>query len=594
MAIDQVEEVKSKIDIVDIISERINLKRAGRNFKAICPFHNEKTPSFMVSPELQIFKCFGCSLSGDVIKFLELYEKMSFWEAMEYLANRAGVRLIRKKMTQADRDKDKLFQLNSLVANFYHFLLTKHKLGKKALDYVKSRGINDKTIADFKLGFSPPGRDVVLGVIKKKGFTASQAVAAGIFFSSSRGGFSDRFYSRLVFPLFNHRGLVVGFSGRLVPGVSLMAGPKYTNSPETKIYHKGENLYGLWLNRQEIRKQGEAIVVEGEFDVISAFQAGIRNVVAIKGTSFTQDQARLIYRFAPTAVLALDSDTAGSEAIKRSGQIADKIGLSVKVVALPADVHDLDDLIKNKPKQVGKILSKKVPLWDFVLNLAADKYDLSTAEGKKGVLSESLPFLISIENEVEKMHYLKKLSDILSVDLDSILVEVGKVKSATQSLAQKFAPIESKSQLAEDRQKRLEKQLIMLLFFHKQWKKLADSAITDLIEDPLFTRLISQARKFFNKNKQMKVGDFFKSLPAELKSGFEQIFLSLESQVGDLPISEIEKTIKELKKEILFKKREQLAAEIARLEQLGKKKQLIDKEKDLIDLNNQLIALENP
>jgi len=347
---DQIEEVKKRTDIVDLISEYIALKKAGRNFKARCPFHEEKTPSFIVSPELQIFKCFGCGAGGDAIKFLQLYEKMEFWEAVEALAQRAGVKLIRRRVSRNEQAKRRLYEINSLVTEFYHFLLTKHEVGRTALGYLVRRGIKPESIETFKLGFSPKKAETITSFLKKKGYAVPEILQAGVAVSTRRGSLLDRFRGRLIFPLYNHRGNVVGFSGRLIPGIPLPEEAKYINTSETMIYHKGENLYGLWLTKREIQKKKKAIVVEGEFDLISSYQAGVTNIVALKGTAFTEDQARLINRFAETAILALDADLAGDEAVKRSAQVADSVGLDVRVTLLPEGFKNPDEVAKKEPK----------------------------------------------------------------------------------------------------------------------------------------------------------------------------------------------------------------------------------------------------
>jgi len=285
----QIEEVKGRTDIVDIIGERIELKKAGRNYKANCPFHGEKTPSFMVSPELQIFKCFGCGEAGDVFGFLEKYEGMEFSEALKYLADRAGIKLQKLHGGQSS-EKEKLIEINTQALRFYNYLLLSHPVGKKALDYlINDRGLKKETIKEFQLGFSPQNSyPLQKYLIDKKKFEAKDIERAGI--GILRGsGFYDRFGGRVIFPLFDHRGNPIGFSGRILPWDKRETG-KYINSPETPIYHKSNVLFGLNLTRSFIKKKKTAIVVEGELDLISSWQAGIKNIVAIKGSALTDEQ----------------------------------------------------------------------------------------------------------------------------------------------------------------------------------------------------------------------------------------------------------------------------------------------------------------
>ena len=336
---DHVAQVKQKTDIVSLISEYIDLKKAGRNYRAPCPFHSEKTPSFMVSPELQIFKCFGCSESGDVYSFLQKYENMDFPEALKFLADRAGIKLTQAKFRKSG-EKEKLYEINNLATKFYQYILLKHSAGKEALSYLtKGRGLRAATIKTFQLGFSPDVSDAVKKfLVDKKKFRSEDLARAGILYSGG-GRPVDRFMGRVVFPLLDHRGNAVGFAGRTLPSKekSLPAGKhmaKYINSPETPVYHKSNLLYGLNLTRSEIKSERQAVVVEGELDLISSWQVGVKNIVALKGSAFTQSQANLLSRFTKEVVLALDADIAGDMAARRGIAIAEAEGLEVKVARL--------------------------------------------------------------------------------------------------------------------------------------------------------------------------------------------------------------------------------------------------------------------
>ena len=315
---DQVEEIKEKVDIVSLISERIELKKAGRNFKANCPFHSEKTPSFMVSPELQIYKCFGCGEGGDAISFLQKYEGMEFYEALKYLADRTGVKLIQRVGLSSENEK--LFNINRWASRFYHYILFNHPSAREALNYLtKVRKIKTESIKTFGVGYSPDIPEIFKKFfLDKKGFSPTEIEKVGLGYTRG-GSVRDRFSGRIIFPLFDHRGNVAGFSGRILPGREKADTGKYINTPETPIYHKSNILYGLNLSKKEIKKKGEAIVVEGELDAISPWQVGIKNIVAIKGSAFTNEQAKLLSRFSENVTLALDSDIAGNIAARPSG-----------------------------------------------------------------------------------------------------------------------------------------------------------------------------------------------------------------------------------------------------------------------------------
>ena len=311
MASNQIEEVKNKTDIVSLISEYIEVKKAGRNYKANCPFHGEKTPSFMITPELQMYKCFGCGKSGDVFTFLEEHEGMEFSEALKYLAEKAGVTLTLIKNEETS-EREKIIEINKSVLSFYNYALNGHVQGKKILDYLtKDRGLDLETIKKFKIGYSPESFEALSKfLIEKKKYKLNDLLKTG----NLVGRGVDRFRGRVIFPLFDHRDNAIGFAGRILPWQKQdMA--KYINSPDTPAYHKSKVLYGMNITKSEIRESGYAVIVEGELDMISSYQAGIRNVVAIKGSALTEDQIRLIGRFAQKIVLCLDSDFAGNEVL---------------------------------------------------------------------------------------------------------------------------------------------------------------------------------------------------------------------------------------------------------------------------------------
>src|SRR3990167_7304762 len=292
-----VEQIKQKIDIVAFISEYVALKKTGANFKGLCPFHAEKTPSFIVSPERQIWHCFGgCNEGGDVFKFLMKIENLEFAEALKILARRAGVTLSGGfAQSRTAELKEKIYEVNHLASEFYQYILTKHPMGEKALDYLKDRKITDSSVKLFGIGYAPQSWDSLSKFLHKKGYAQELMQSAGLISKSGIGNTFDRFRGRLMFTLRDHRSNVVGFAGRLLDPDAKEA--KYVNTPETSLYHKGELFYGFDITKEAIKKEDSAIIVEGEFDMLSSFQAGIPNVVALKGTALTLMQAKLIKRF---------------------------------------------------------------------------------------------------------------------------------------------------------------------------------------------------------------------------------------------------------------------------------------------------------
>ncbi len=431
---DQVEEIKGKVDIVELVAEYVPLKRAGRNFKGLCPFHGEKTPSFMVNPELQIFKCFGCGLGGDCYTFLQKIEGMEFGEALQHLADRTGIKLISYKPTQGEQLKERLVGINALTGQVYHWLLTQ-KIGKEALEYLKQRGLSDEVIKKFNLGFAPNNWDFLLKfLIGKKKYTLDDLTRAGLAVKNY-----DRFRNRIMFPLGNARGQIVGFAGRVMPGADEKAGGKYVNTPETEIYHKSELLYGLDITRSEIKNAGWAVVVEGEIDAIASWQAGVKNVVAVKGSALTEKQVELLRRLCDTIVLALDADVAGDAAARRGIEIADKNGLMVKVVRFKVQdskFKDPGEFAIADQEGWKRAVAEAIPVYDFYLQSAVERYGLDVA-GKKKIGQELLPIWASISDEIVKAHYIKLLAKTLGVGEEDIRQQMAKISNVQYPMSNK-------------------------------------------------------------------------------------------------------------------------------------------------------------
>jgi len=380
-----IDEVKNRLNIVDIVGERVSLKKAGRNFKGLCPFHHEKTPSFMVSPERATFHCFGCGKGGSVIDFVMEYEHIDFVESLEQLAGRAGVTLTKRYGDSPEQKlKEKMYEVNQLTSEFYQYMLTNHHVGKKALLYLKNRGISDKSIKIFGLGYSPNSWDALSLFLKKKKYDERILDQAGLTVKGNRGSY-DRFRGRVMFTLRDHRGKVVGFSGRVLDptGKGLPAGrqeAKYINTSETPVYVKSNVLYGLDVTKGAIAKSGEAILMEGELDLISSFQEGVGNVVAIKGSALTEGHVHLLKRFTKTLVFCLDSDIAGDAASRRGIDISEREGLEMKAIIIPSG-KDPDDAVREDPIAFKKAVSAAIPIYDFFLTSIKKRFDMTSASG---------------------------------------------------------------------------------------------------------------------------------------------------------------------------------------------------------------------
>jgi len=449
---DQVAEVKSKVDIVEVISSYIPLKKTGRNFAALCPFHSEKTPSLMISPDRQVFKCFGCGEAGDVFTFLEKMEGWDFREVLEELAKRVGVKLKSFVPSDKSQEREKLISINSLTGKFYAHLLNEHPIGKKAREYLESRGIKSSLWQKFGLGFAPNSWETVSQFLAKRGYSLADIAMAGLVVSrqgdgqaKDRQGFYDRFRNRLIFPLKDSRGTTLGFSARLLGDLSKEA--KYINSPETPIFNKGSLLFGMDIARSAIREKNQALLVEGEFDVLSSHQIGIENVVASKGTALTERQAALLSRTCENVALCFDTDLAGDAAAHRGIELLDLAGVSVKVVRLGkfgpsstassdsaylsgAKYKDPDEFSQKDPAGFKKAIAGAENIYDYFIESALLRHSSTTADGQKKIGREILPVLAKISDDIVRAHYIEKLAK--SLDLNVNLVAQAVEKKVTE------------------------------------------------------------------------------------------------------------------------------------------------------------------
>jgi len=546
-----IEEIKKKIDIVEFIGSFITLKKAGKNFKAICPFHQEKTPSFIVSPERQIWHCFGaCGEGGDVIKFLMKWENITFVEALQELAKKTGVTL--KKISFEDKlwkKRERYFNMNLLAAEFFHFLLNNKKFGEKALGYLKNRGIKPAIIKSFQLGYAPSSWDSLRKFLKKKGYSDQEMYENGLLVKSEKGGYYDRFRGRLIFPLKDSRGLILGFSGRTLFENEKQA--KYINSPETPIYHKRETLFGINLAKEAIKKENNVYIVEGEFDMITPFQYGFNNFVAIKGTALTNEQLLLLKRYTDRITLTLDSDQAGIESTKRGIEEAERLEFDIRVVILTSG-KDPDEAVRNNIELFKKDIKGAKPIYDFLIEATLKKYPEQTSFDKKRIADEILPFIERILNPIVRSYYVKKLSEILGVSeasIEMMLKTLKRKKNQSQSFSLKKI-----KQTKENRELLIEKYLLSYLFQGENPFLTAEKVFKILEEkdfsQPSFQKILTI---FFQEKKEKEkfvLNDFVKKLTPELREVFDEIYLfsSVDQMIED---ESIEKIASEIKKNSL-------------------------------------------
>lgn len=444
------DEILSRVDIVELIASYIPLKKVGRSFKALCPFHNEKTPSFIVSVEKQIYHCFGCSLGGNAFNFLMQYERISFQEAVESLARKASVSLPKTQ----DNIKESgvvasLYKINELALNYYHEFLINSKEAQAGRDYLKKRKIDAKTVSILKIGFAPNSWQGLLDFLRAKNISLSLIEKCGLIIPRNNGGYYDRFRNRVVFPIFDLKDRPVAFSARVLPVLSQVAGdgslPKYINSPDTAVFSKGKVLYGLNTAKEELRKIDYVLIVEGNFDFVTLFQAGIQNTVATLGTALTNDHARVIKRFTKNVKVLFDADKAGELAALRSFDIFIEEGLNVEIVALEKGFDPDSYLIQSGIDKLREKLRKSEDFFDYRLRLLKSSFDVKTLKGKAAIAKEMLPSIKKVDSEVLKSEYVKKLAQDLNVEERALMAELKKIKP-DYYLSQNILKTDSRSQ----------------------------------------------------------------------------------------------------------------------------------------------------
>jgi len=432
-----IEDIRTRADIVEVISDTVLLKKSGANYKGLCPFHSEKTPSFTVSPEKRIYHCFGCGAGGNAFKFLMETRNISFLDAVKLLADRTHISLPapsgRGNELKSDKERELLIDLNRLAADYFHASLNHPKWGKKAREYLQSREISGGMVNQFQVGWANPDWDDMMAALEKKtGASRTDLEKAGLIKQKegSPGDYYDRFRGRIIIPLKDIYGNPIGFGGRLIePGE-----PKYLNSPETRLYKKGKQLFGLNLAKDGIRRENLAIIVEGYFDQIRAFQQGIPNVVATCGTALTPDQARLLKNYTKNVVLVFDSDPAGKLAAERGFEVLLKQDLTVRMVVLP-EGHDPDSYIREAgaEKFLQRIENSR-PFIESYIDGLIKKENLETPAGRMNVVNAVLPLLEKVKNQLERGEWMKYLSEQVGVEDKALLKELKKALTQNQTL----------------------------------------------------------------------------------------------------------------------------------------------------------------
>lgn len=442
-----IEQVRAGNPIVDVVGSYVPLTRKQNNYWACCPFHEEKTPSFSVSPDKEFFYCFGCHAGGDVFQFVQKIENISFPEAVEKLAQRIGLEIPKTDLSPAEREREeerqRLYEICDLAASYFHNCLTKTRMGAAGIDYFKKRGLSAQTIVDFKLGFAPPQWDRLYRDFRERGYREKDLIKSGLCLTKN-GKTYDRFRGRCIFPIRDDKGRVVAFGGRIIEEGE----PKYLNSPESPIFHKGDLLFAMERARKEIRKTKQAVLVEGYMDVVGVHNLGVTNVVASLGTAFTQRQAQLLRRICDVAIVAYDMDRAGREATRRAIAIARETGLKLRIATLP-DGKDPDEYIKQHGANAWEdVIAMAQNVLDYRLDEIISAHDATSTDGKNMIVQEFIPEIMQTDNAITIDSYLRRLATRLRMNENIVRSEAQKI-AKTQAKNVYIAPAGNQVETAE-------------------------------------------------------------------------------------------------------------------------------------------------
>ena len=520
-----IEEIKDKIDIAELVSGYVTLQKAGANFRGLCPFHSEKSPSFFVSPARQMWRCFGCSLGGDVFEFVKQIEGVEFGDALRVLAQRTGVELPARdpNYARAETERKRILDIIEWATKFFETQLS-GPAGEQAKKYLLERKISEQSLAKWRVGYAPDTASSLFSFLKEKGFTEQEIGKAGLLVRSE-GKTYDRFRSRIIFPITDLNGQVIGFGGRIF-GKDDKELAKYLNTASTPVYDKSRIMYGLDSGKMSIRKHDMAIVVEGYTDVILTNQAGFENIVAPCGTALTSSHLKILRRYTDNLLLAFDMDEAGGGATKRSIDLAIEEGFNVKVIIM-SEGKDPADVASSDPREWEKLVEGAVSIFDFYFTTAFAKHDKTTPEGKKNIASDLLPVIKKIVNSIEQAHWIQKLANELEVKEQIVLDELAKVKEdrITNIRANSNTVAEP---VRKDRQGLLEERVLFLLF--------ADPKNIQLIPEEglaYFSPNMQNMIEGMKRNPKLDVAAWEGIFPAETVDLFQSLALRAEVEQED-------------------------------------------------------------
>ncbi len=552
---DTVEEIKSRLDIVDLVKEYVELEKVGSNLRALCPFHAEKTPSFFVSPSRQSWRCFGgCNIGGDIFDFVMKIEGVEFYEALQILAKKAGVE-VKKRDPKKREEKDRLYEICELATKFFQTQLEKSKKGKAAKKYLVDRGIKEEAVKKWRLGYGPDSWQALSEFLISKGYKRKEIVKTGLAVKKDDHSY-DRFRGRIIFPIMNTASDPIAFGGRIFGEKEDTA--KYINSPQTPLYDKSGVLYGLDKAKIEIRRQDEAILVEGYTDVIMSHQAGVKNVISTSGTALTEKQLKILSRYTRNLLIAFDMDSAGASATKKGIEMARKTNFNVKIILLPEEKDPADLILKDK-KEWKDAIQQAEEVMKFYFNDSFSGRDPEDPMDKKKIAGELLPLIKRIPNRIERAHWIKELAEKMDVDEEVIAEEIKEIKMEKDDKKKKRGEKTAKRNDNKKRKTRktiLEERIISLIAKNPEKKDLTGNK-------SIFSKRTIELIEAINNNVEDE----------KIKKRLDYFALKPERGIGD-PEKEIERCLKEIKREKIKNDLLETHKRIKKAENKGDKKEL--------------------
>ena len=568
---DSVQEIKGRLDLAEFLRGYFPLKPAGKNFKANCPFHKEKTPSFMVSPERQSWKCFGCGEGGDIFTFLMKFENIEFIEALRMLAEKAGVEL-RRANPAAYKESGVLYDINEAAKNFFKHLL---RNSAPAYDYFKRRGLKDQTIEEFELGFASHLYDELTVSLINLGYNVNDLTRAGVTFKNEKGLYMDRFRNRLMFPIHNHFGKVAGFTGRILPQYENSDAGKYVNSPETPLFNKSRLLYGWHKTKNEIRDKKEAVLVEGQMDFLMAWQDGVKNVVATSGTALTAEHLKTLRKFSDKIILNFDSDSAGRLAAERSIDLASAIDFEVYLVDAGGDFKDPAETAQKQPGLLAELVKKAIPAMNYYFKEYLAGFESANIFERKHKIRLVLAKLKNIASSVEQSHWLKELADRTSIEEKVLSEEMEEIDVNPNSQISNLKQIpNSKFQIPNSRIELIAERLLGLAFAARQLPYIKEAVEyfpenIRLAYNYFINPSESQASKELVDAIHLRAGfEFDDVAPEKIKAEMQELLSNLKRE----HLKEKQKGISELVKKLTIEGKEiELATALTELDNISKK-----------------------